>query len=173
MIYDESYFTGDVPGGYGDYGRTAFSRVPDLKRAADIRGPLLIVGCAYGFTVQELVASGINAYGLDVSRFAIHQAHHSVEDRLVIGSVTERASYWTACQLACTPMFTYIVSENMLCCLTDEEAIKFQKYAEYFAVHVVHLVEERPALAQWYNYKTVAEWKELLKPASTTFHLIR
>ena len=173
MIYDESYFEGDAPGGYTRYGKTAKSRVPDIEKATDLRGLFLIVGCAYGFTVKELVELEVNAYGLDLSTFAINAAPRDIRDRLVLGSAADRASYWRACQAATTPMFTYIVSENMLCCLSDEEAIKFQELAQYFGVHVIHLIEERPALAKWYNYKTVAEWEELLRPVNTLFQIIR
>jgi SAM-dependent methyltransferase len=140
----------------------------------NIRGPVLIVGCAYGLTVQALLKRGIDAYGIDISNYAVDRAREftDLQDRIILGHASSKEAYWKVCQVASVPMFTYIVSENMLCCLTDKEAIEFQKCAEYFSVHILHLIEIRPALAKWYNYKTVKEWQQLLQPVKTRFSII-
>jgi SAM-dependent methyltransferase len=49
----------------------------------------LDAGCAMGFLVEELAKRGVDAYGIDVSEYAISQAHESVRDRCKAQSLTE------------------------------------------------------------------------------------
>lgn len=49
----------------------------------------LDAGCAMGFLVEKLVGRGVDAWGVDISEYAISQAHESVADRCWVGSLTE------------------------------------------------------------------------------------
>lgn len=49
----------------------------------------LDAGCALGILVECLVEEGIDARGIDVSRYAIETAHESIRDRVQVGSLTE------------------------------------------------------------------------------------
>jgi SAM-dependent methyltransferase len=95
-LYDASYFgTGRDPtsrqglSGYERYDRKSslgerlaycLWRELDAKTALD-------VGCATGFLVEALVELGLDAYGVDVSRYAIDHAVDSVRGRVRRGDL--------------------------------------------------------------------------------------
>ncbi|MFN8423832.1 MAG: methyltransferase domain-containing protein [Anaerolineae bacterium] len=66
------------------FGRIADRIVADLapRTAMD-------VGCALGFLVESLRARGVDAHGLDVSEYAIGQAHPDVAPYLAVASATQ------------------------------------------------------------------------------------
>src|SRR3954453_22871443 len=49
---------------------------------------VLDAGCAMGFLVEALRERGVEAWGLDVSEFAISQVHESVAEFCTVGSLT-------------------------------------------------------------------------------------
>src|SRR3990172_936165 len=53
---------------------------------------VLDAGCAMGFLVEELRNRGVEAYGVDVSEYAIERVHPSVKPYCWRGSVTEELS---------------------------------------------------------------------------------
>lgn len=66
-----------------------FSRIAD-RIVADLKpGTVLDVGCAWGFLVEALRDRGIEAYGLDVSEFALAQARPDLRPHLAAGSVLD------------------------------------------------------------------------------------
>lgn len=88
--YGEMYFDGPREYGYGGYrydGRwqpvardiIAYFGLKPGDRVLD-------VGCAKGFLVKDLVAEGIDAYGIDVSKYALMHCEPEVVGRLQIGS---------------------------------------------------------------------------------------
>lgn len=66
------------------FGKVADGIIRDLHPDS-----VLDAGCAMGFLVEELVKRGVDAYGIDVSEYAISQVHESVRDRCAVGSLTE------------------------------------------------------------------------------------
>ena len=50
---------------------------------------VLDAGCAKGFLVEQLRNRGIEAYGVDISEYAISQVHESVQDYCHVASLTE------------------------------------------------------------------------------------
>ena len=50
---------------------------------------VLDAGCAMGFLVEGLRARGVEAWGVDVSEYAIGQVHESVRPYCRVGSITE------------------------------------------------------------------------------------
>lgn len=48
---------------------------------------VLDAGCAMGFLVEGLRKRGVDAYGIDISEYAISQAHESIRPYLCVGSV--------------------------------------------------------------------------------------
>lgn len=88
--FGKEYFDGDREYGYGGYkydGRwiTVARDIIDhfgLKPGAKI----LDVGCAKGFLVYDLVNQGMDAYGIDVSTYALDNAVPEIRPRLSIGS---------------------------------------------------------------------------------------
>lgn len=88
--YGELYFDGPRDYGYGGYkydGRwvpvaTDIIKHFDLKPGARV----LDVGCAKGFLVKDLVDQGIDAYGLDISEYALRNCEPDVVGRLHLGT---------------------------------------------------------------------------------------
>jgi ubiquinone/menaquinone biosynthesis C-methylase UbiE len=88
--YGQMYFDGPREYGYGGYrydGRwqpVAKDIVAHFGLKAGDR--VLDIGCAKGFLVKDLLALGIDAYGLDVSRYALMNCEPDVVGRLHLGT---------------------------------------------------------------------------------------
>ncbi len=92
LRFDFEYFDGPREQGYGGYhydGRW----VPVAKNVITHFGlkpgdRVLDIGCAKGFLVKDLmdVMPGLQAFGLDISGYALHHCHPDVAGRLVRGS---------------------------------------------------------------------------------------
>lgn len=99
MDFDRGYFEKAADGAHrsnytrvGGYARHA--RSVDWAAAADRLGVeagdhVLDAGCAYGHLVAELRKRGVEAYGLDISAFAVGQAAPEVREFLMVGDVAE------------------------------------------------------------------------------------
>lgn len=88
--YGEMYFDGPREYGYGGYrydGRwqqVAKDIVEHFKLRQGDR--VLDIGCAKGFLVKDLLAIGIDAYGVDISSYALMNCEPEVIGRLHLGS---------------------------------------------------------------------------------------
>ena len=88
--YGEMYFDGPREYGYGGYkydGRW----VPVAKDIIEYFGlkpgdRVLDIGCGKGFLVKDLLAEGIDAYGLDISEYALLNCEPEVIARIHLGS---------------------------------------------------------------------------------------
>jgi len=50
---------------------------------------VLDAGCAYGFLVEALRNRGVEAWGIDISEYAISNVHESIKDYCRVGSIVE------------------------------------------------------------------------------------
>jgi SAM-dependent methyltransferase len=66
------------------FGKIADAIVRDLRPSS-----VLDAGCAMGFLVEALRARGVEAWGIDVSEYAISQVHESVAEYCSVGSIAE------------------------------------------------------------------------------------
>ena len=90
-FYDRNYFDkgGAAGSGYARYG----SREPGIREAARVITDqfrpqcVLEVGCAKGYVVDILQRHGINAWGIDLSRYAIEAAPSRVKNRLAVADI--------------------------------------------------------------------------------------
>ena len=87
--YGEMYFDGPREYGYGGYyydGRWQ-PVAQDIVEHFGLKpgDRLLDVGCAKGFLVKDLVAIGIDAYGIDISEYALMHCEPDVVGRLHLG----------------------------------------------------------------------------------------
>ena len=88
--YGQMYFDGPREYGYGGYrydGRWQ-PVASDIVRHFGLKpgDRVLDVGCAKGFLVKDLLALGIDAYGIDVSHYALMHCEPEVVGRLQLGS---------------------------------------------------------------------------------------
>jgi len=91
--YGEMYFDGPREYGYGGYSYDGRWQ-PVAQDIIDHFGlkpgdKVLDVGCAKGFLVKDLLALGIDAYGIDVSKYALMNCELEVVGRLQIGSAED------------------------------------------------------------------------------------
>jgi ubiquinone/menaquinone biosynthesis C-methylase UbiE len=86
--YNEGYWEHGVGSNYHSYGfdpgwPVVASVVRDYFDAGSVAYE---VACAKGYLVKSLVAFGLNAYGIDISDYAISKAEPDVSSRLVVGN---------------------------------------------------------------------------------------
>lgn len=91
--YGQEYFDGDRTYGYGGYhydGRW-IPVAQDIMSHFGLRSGarVLDVGCAKGFLVKDMVDLGLDAYGLDVSAYAVRNCPVEIAGRLQIGTADQ------------------------------------------------------------------------------------
>jgi SAM-dependent methyltransferase len=91
--FGEMYFDGPREYGYGGYrydGRwvpVARDIIKHFRLQPGMR--VLDIGCAKGFLVKDLVDQGSDAYGLDVSRYAVTHSPLDIVGRLHVGNALD------------------------------------------------------------------------------------
>ena len=89
-LYGKEYFDGPREYGYGGYNYDGRWKpvAKDIMKHYNLskKSKVLDIGCAKGFLVKDLVDLGIDAYGLDISKYAIENAQLDIKDRLTVGS---------------------------------------------------------------------------------------
>lgn len=176
IVYDEIYFNnGGNIGGYDNYRWNSYINENSSVLASkfvqkaltlniDLTGKkVLVVGCAYGFLVQYLINLGCDAFGMDISSFAISQS--PVPTRVITGDVRLDSDWKRAKTLAGltgNQKFEMIIDEDLICCLTDSEATSFCTCARKYGKVLVHLIDLASNLPNWYNFHTIAEWKSII-----------
>lgn len=181
--FGSAYFEGrhhdnPHPAGYSEYRRNllpfsyyAEKLTTELQaRGVDPTGEkVLIVGCAYGYTVEYLIDQwDVDAYGMDVSSWAVEQAatETAYGDRIYQGDVTNASDLKAVRQSTPGGKFAVVFSECVLECLTDTEAqtatTNMREEAQQAAGHRVWLAD-RLADGE-YNEHTLSEWQSLCDP---------
>lgn len=88
--YGEMYFAGPREYGYGGYRYDGRWKpvAQDIVNHFSLKpgDRVLDVGCAKGFLVKDLLALGIDAYGMDISLYALMHCEPEVVGRLHLGS---------------------------------------------------------------------------------------
>ncbi len=150
--FERDYFDGSRDTGYGGYfydGRwipVAHDIVREYGLSAGSR--VLDVGCAKGFLVKDLlqVCPGIEAYGLDVSRYALMSAEPEVVGRLHLGS----------CEALPFPddAFDVVIAKDVIHNLDHEGCVR--------AVREIERVASRGAFIQVDAYRDERERQRLL-----------
>lgn len=172
--------------GYVAYSRETFldSLVFETRRdwltgyGLDNNASILVVGCGFGFLLEQLIDAGItDVYGLEPSAWLFDPANggewrSDVRSRVAqdfVGSGTEKASL-NALGVGGAARFTFVVDEDAASSHTDAELPAFvagledrlQGNARSRIVHVV-----TTALHDGYvgdsslNWKTLADWKAI------------
>lgn len=182
--YDASYFDGKNygvthPAGYSCYANTQYNQVGlfsptvpieqstgnvfgDLCKAFNIKltnrfvgKKLLVIGCAYGFEVKAFRDLGIDAWGIDVSSFAISQAESSIQSYLQVGDIR------TAILSMGRNSYDYIFSHYFMECMSDSDLVtlipELNRVARSGQVHTV-TTNSNP---DYYNVKTLSQWLAL------------
>lgn len=92
VTFNQSYFQsgcGEIPYERRDEWLQHFARIADMLTRGINPGSVLDAGCAMGFLVEALRDRGIDAFGVDVSDYAISQVREDIRPYCAIGSVTD------------------------------------------------------------------------------------
>lgn len=131
------------------------------KRAeflASYPDPILVVGCGFGFLVDELLKLGKLAYGIDAARWAINQSEEGVAGRVWERSILNSSDVLSLSQLM--PPLATVVTEDLLPYLSDQEAATAAaKCASLNPSHVVHLVTQQGQASL--NWHSLAQWQAI------------
>jgi len=165
--YDASYFDGRTQAyrhnaGYGHYDRWYRNDSEFWKdKAANWINHLALsgkkvleIGCAKGFLVKDLRDAGVDAYGIDVSPYAISQCEEGVAPYLTVADARNLGSLGYA-----RNEFDVLITSRFLECLSDAEVTQFNTDAAFCSRKQVHLITPPGGLNQdYYNAKTAQQW---------------
>jgi ubiquinone/menaquinone biosynthesis C-methylase UbiE len=168
--FGKDYFDGDRKYGYGGYyydGRWKkvvldFIKYYKLKPGDKV----LDVGCAKGFLVKDFLDRGINAYGIDISSYAIANCHKDVVTRVKVANA----------KLLPFPdkSFRLVISINTLhnltkldCAVAIKEIMRVSKKHSYIQVDAYKNIIERKIFLDWVltaKFHTYCDnWKKFFK----------
>ena len=149
--YGKLYFDGPRKYGYGGYyydGRwKAVAKDIVKKYKLKSGSKVLDIGCGKGFLVKDLVDIGIDAYGLDISEYAIKSAPAEINGRLHIGSA-EKLCF-------ASKSFDFVISLNTLHNLTKLKCLK--------ALKEIQRVSKKNSFIQVDSYKDKKQKKIFLR----------
>jgi SAM-dependent methyltransferase len=174
--FGKDYFDGPREYGYGGYrydGRwipVARDIISHFRLQAGMR--ILDIGCAKGFLVQDLmqVASGLECFGLDISRYALMNCHPNVVGRLHLGNATS-LPYPDASFDAVLNINTIHNLDRAGClqALVEMNRVCRDPAHCFVQVDAYRTAEERELFESWcltaVTYLTPSEWEELFAEA--------
>lgn len=150
--YGYEYFDGDRMYGYGGYkydGRWVsvakrIKKIYKLKKNAKI----LDIGCAKGFLVKDLIDLGFDAYGLDISEYAIKNSHEDVAGRIHLGNAKKLPF--------ADNTFDFVISLNTLhnlekkdCKVALKEIVRVSKKKSFIQVDSYRDKKEKKIFLDW------------------------
>ena len=171
--YGQEYFDGDRKFGYGGYkydGRwiSVAKRIKKIYRL-NKNSRILDIGCAKGFLIKDLIDLGFDAYGLDISEYAIKNSHKDVVGRIHHGN----AKYLPFPDNS----FDFVISLNTLhnltkndCKIALKEIVRVSKGKSFIQVDSYNNLKEKKIFLDWvltakyHDYPK--NWKKLFKKAN-------
>jgi ubiquinone/menaquinone biosynthesis C-methylase UbiE len=171
------FFDGSREQGYGGYhydGRW----VPVARRLAARYGlnagsRVLDIGCAKGFLIKDLLdlVPGIDVVGLDISAYAIENAHPDASGRLMLASCDQLPFSDNSFDLALSINTAHNLSEEG-CFQSLLEMQRVSPKAAFFQVDAYRNESERQIFEDWMltakTYLTPEKWLKLLARAGYT-----
>ena len=171
--FGKMYFDGPREYGYGGYrydGRWVSIAKEIVSRYNLKKGDrVLDIGCAKGFLVKDLLSIGIEAYGIDVSEYALKNCEPEVIGRLHLGNADKIPFP--------DKSFAATISINVIHNLSRERCILALKEMErlapgkgYVQVDSYRTPEEKELFLSWVltgvTHYYPEEWKKLFREAN-------
>lgn len=159
------------------YSRYPFfqTRIDALKqRFAPTGQKLLIVGCGFGYLVDDAVTAGYDAWGIDCA-YAIGKGQQllpAIASRLLVADALTASTLDTAAATAGlkghTPKWPLLFTEDVLPCMSDTEVqTALTNLRARCSTNLVHLVtpgDGGPECDARINWKTITGWRTVLCP---------
>lgn len=144
----ERWYRFDGPNSLGEFWKD-YAR--DLVEKYSLRGKkLLELGSAKGFLVEDLRSMGVNAWGLDVSKYAYSQASSEVKPYLKVADASyELANYRPG-------EFDVVLSRRFLVCIPENDLSNLALAANRIAKQQIHIIDEQ--LNSQYYLSHPIEW---------------
>jgi 2-polyprenyl-3-methyl-5-hydroxy-6-metoxy-1,4-benzoquinol methylase len=162
--YNASYFDGKYQSMRHNAGYTTYERWfrNDSNNFLDIAKDLvnqfslenkkvLDVGCAKGFLVEDLRSLGVDAFGIDISSYAISKANLGVSSYLELVDVRNKLQDYKDKE------FELLISMNFLCCFSDEDLYFLSSQFNRISNSQFHVVNENEN-TNFYNSKKLVQW---------------
>ena len=168
--FSEKYFDGERKYGYGGYindGRWKKVAQKIINHySLNENSKILDVGCAKGFLVNEFNILGMDAYGIDISKYALSKAEGSFKNKLSIGNaknINFPDNY-----------FDLVISFNTIhnlpytdCLLSIKEIIRTSKKYKFIQVDAYDNEKEKEEFMKWVltaeTHGTPNFWLDLFK----------
>ncbi len=111
---------------------------------------VLELACAKGFLVKDLRDAGVDAYGIDISPYAISECEAGNEAYVSVGDATNLSAY-------ANKEFDYIISFRLLECLSDTDVQLVLDQAKAKGKTQIHVVSANPN-PTFYQQRTPQGW---------------
>lgn len=93
-VYDKQYFEGGEVSNYGQYTHEIcyndHEKLADVLKKVTNPSNVLDIGCAKGFLVEGFYNNGVDAYGVDISEYAISCSSKKIDDKLFVLNVEKQ-----------------------------------------------------------------------------------
>lgn len=175
--YDASYFDGESQpyknnAGYSRYERWYRREGPNstgefwkdyaqhwINHLTLPQKKVLEIGCAKGFLVKDLRDAGVDAYGLDVSSYAIGACEPEVAPYLTVGDARTALAQYKRNE------FDVLISLRFLECIPEADLPALITEMNRISRLQVHVVDQftgvKSGAGQYYLQKTLDEWTAL------------
>lgn len=138
----------------GEFWKDYTARLTSTHNLQDKK--VLEIGCAKGFVVQDLRDMGVDAWGLDVSEYAIGEADPSVQPYLIQGDARTALSQFK------NKEFDVVFSLRVLTCFDDVDLPTLVSELNRIAKYQFHVIDEsvgkKQGTSKYYNSKPLSEW---------------
>lgn len=177
LRFGKEYFDGTREQGYGGYrydGRW-LPIAEDIVRHFGLKAGdrVLDVGCGKGFLVKDLmkVCPGLEAFGIDVSEYAVTNGEPEVAGRLRVGNATQLPFPDNSFQ-AVVSINTIHNLERAGCIQALKEIQRLAPGRGFVQVDAYRNPEERQVFEDWMltakTYGMPDDWREILREAGYT-----
>jgi ubiquinone/menaquinone biosynthesis C-methylase UbiE len=150
--------------------------IPVVKRFIDYyklkqRSKILDAGAAKGYMVYDFVNAGMDAYGLDISEYAIDSAPDEIQNRLYFGNVKNMKMFRDK-------EFDLVISINTIHNLNEEECRMAVREIQRIGKHAFIMVDsyrnesDKDRMFKWNivgeTIKSTKEWEQLFQEEGYT-----
>lgn len=157
---------------YDNYRRYPFFAERAQIISQNCFGKILIVGCGWGFTVDECLSLGLDAWGCDASSYAVFKAQKELPQtsysRIVVGNIlssSDISNIKLLSGLTIEQKFDWCVTDDVLPVLNnDSEVLAALAVLRSHANNLLHFITPKIDGTQHESlmWKTASEWRNFL-----------
>lgn len=170
--FGKEYFDGSRLYGYGGYkydGRwvkVAKNLIKHFKLKKNSK--ILDVGCAKGFLVRDLYDQGMNAFGIDISKYALKNCDKKIKNRLFYGNAKKINFEDNSFDLVVSINCVHNLKEKY-CIKALKEIQRVSKGKSFVQVDAYENLKEKKLFLKWVltakTHGSPAMWKKIFNKA--------